>query len=161
MVWFKALGVGLVSCFKNTNDDVFQCRRTNHIVKPSAEGQSDHNGLPRKILITPTRLCPKVVVTSRIRRLVREVLTRNRSVMFTEEQMNESAKEYSRAPCSGGIGLSVSMASILIGHRASMLNVWSMVFDEAKLDDDSRSWLYSCGFGCCDTALFASMYKMG
>ena len=80
--------------------------------------------------------------------------------MFTEEHISENAKGRSKALFSGEDDLSVAMASVLKGNIASALNISSIVYNEAKLDDDSRPRLYSRRSGCCDAALFARMKKV-
>ena len=158
MLRFKALGVRLVSCFKNTEADVLQCRKTSHDIKLSAEGHVDHNGLPRKILIMPTKPCPKVPVTNKIKRLVRDVLTGKRSAMITNDLIRESDKPQDWP--THGMALSGLVISMLLASVVNTIKVSSMVFNEAKLDENSRSRLYSRKFGCCDTSLFERMNKM-
>ena len=155
---FKALGVRLVSCFEDTEDDVLQCRRTKHVVKLSEEGPEDHNGLPRKILVMRTQPCPHIQITKEVRDLVEDVRTGKRSAMIVPE--NEKKMELSPSMMSRGMALSVLVISMLVASTADVFQTTSMVFNEAKLSVIERSRLYSRRFGYCDTASFPRMNKM-
>ena len=68
---------------------MLQCRRTKHIVKLSEEGPSDHNGLPRKILVIWTQPCPNIPITLSVKTLVEDIRCGRRSAMIVNESITD------------------------------------------------------------------------
>ena len=150
---FKAMGVRMVQCFEQSDDDVLQDKQSGKTIKLSEEGGKDRNGLPRTILVLGTQPVPKFPITSVIKQMVKEVKNGKRSAMLSVDDFDEPGKVAKASLESRGMSISTLMVAMLLASSV-------MVFNEAKLPVHERTRLYVRRLGYPSTAQFGRMCRM-
>jgi len=147
---FKVFGVRLVGCYKDTERDVWQDRRSRHVVDLSEEGPA-----LKKILVLKTQPIPFIPVTNELRVMVSEISKGNRSGMITKN-------DFEQPPSKASIGavISTMIFATMMGSLTQDFQTTAMIFNEAKLNDVDLTHLYCAKFGFPDTAVFPRMSAM-
>jgi hypothetical protein len=142
----KMHGVRLVQCFRNTDKDVLQDRKTRLTIELAEDGPEG-----KKILVLDTVPCPALNNRAKMHRLVDQIKKRNVSAMVPssddENRMLESRIKENAANLA------------LIASRNKKDNVSMLIFNEAKCNDEERSRLYVRRLGFCSSNLFPKMMK--
>jgi hypothetical protein len=141
----KAYGLWLVQCYKNSEVDVLQDRRTKHVINLDEEEPEN-----KRILVLETIPCP--MFKDRImmmQRMIQEIRKKNISAIITNIDNVCTENE-------GRIQNDAINVDLSINNDKKSL---CLIFNEAKITDEERSRLYLRRFGYCDSNLFPRMMR--
>jgi hypothetical protein len=139
----KSNGVRLVGCFKNTDDDVLQDRKTKYTVTLSEEGSTD-----KKILVLETVPCPTFINRLKMNKLVEQVRKKNLSALIPNP-------EHLLSDIDNRIRRDASTQLLISGHLKKTFT--TMIFNEANVSVEERSRLYVRRLGFCNSKLLTRM----
>ena len=139
----KSNGVRLVGCFKNTDDDVLQDRKTKYTVTLSEEGSND-----KKILVLETVPCPRFINRLKMNKLVEQVRKKNLSALIPNP-------EHLLSDIDDRIRRDASTQLLMSGHDSRATT--TMIFNEADVSVEERSRLYVRRLGFCNSKLLKRM----
>jgi hypothetical protein len=138
----KRNDVRLIQCYKDSDDDVLQDRKSKHTIKLTEEGPKD-----KKILVMETIPCDLRSKRTIVKDICEDILRKNRTPMVLT--LDDDAK----------------LKNIPVHSKNLMLSfekeekVAMMIFNEAKCSDEKRSRLYVRRLGYCNSMLLPRMIK--
>ena len=142
----KSLGIRIVGCFEDSDDDVLQDRVTKHTVKLHDEGPPD-----KSILVLRTVKVPRIPVTNCLKQLVKSIKTGSRTAMVLSLCDSEMSSE--RVP----VVDSDRTLTLMTGPKA--IDFKALIFNLAKCTIEERSRLMVRRFGYCNSELLVRMCK--
>jgi hypothetical protein len=134
----KANGVRLVQCFNNSDTDVLQDRRNYKTLKLSEEGPKD-----KKILVLETVPCDLKNKRVILKTICDDIQKGNRTAMVPELSYSKEVKRFN-----------LRERGSLLAPNGKAGEVTTMIFNEAKLNEQERSRLYVRRLGYCNSELF-------
>ncbi len=138
----KKNGVRLIQCYKDSDDDVLQDRKSKHTIKLTEEGPKD-----KKILVMETIPCDLRSKRAIVKDICEDILRKNRTTMVLT--LDDDAKLKN---------IQVHSKNLMLSFKKEK-KVAMMIFDEAKCSNEERSRLYVRRLGYCNSMLFPRMNK--
>ena len=139
----KSNGVRLVQCYKGTDDDVLQDRRSKRTIKLAEEGPKD-----KKILVLETIPCDLGNRKIFVKEICEGIVRKNRTALVPDLDLDKHLS-----------GIRTRAKSMMLSFEARKKQVATMIFNEAKCSDEERSRLYVRRLGYCNSMLFPRMIK--
>ena len=141
----KSCGVRIVGCFKDTDKDVLQDRKSKHVIKLDDEGPPD-----KTILILRTLKVPRLPVTNILKQLVKDIKAGNRTAMVTKLSDADNCVE--------------SVPVVDKDQTSNLMNCFHdltpmLIFNVAKCSIEERSRLFARRLGYCDSNSLVRMCK--